>query len=1240
MNNRAYLQSFVACLLFGLLGFLGNWFKLEIFFNLDFLFGSFFVMLAILMTGQIYGVIAGFIAATCTYFLWNHPWAVIVMTGEAVFVGSMYSRNKGNLVIYDMIYWLCIGMPLVYLFYHYVMAVQIQSTTFIMLKQSMNGVFNALMANLVYTVFSLRKNGTRNRIGYSQLIFTVMVSLVLLPAMIFLVVSMRMYLKNAMESLAKEVSNTCEMSRNSVTGWIKEHHQTIQTLSALIGDPGKSGFSEMQRYVETVKAAAPSFLRMLVINKDSNTVAGSPLVDENGKSILGVNFSDRPYISIIKQNKSPYIPDVVMGKIGNPNPIVMLLAPFVVQGEYKGYCAGVIETSSISNILVDLAGKDGINITVVDGNGRVITGTAPGLKVMDRLNKPYAWGAQARTSEVVHWIPDLQPGISVLQRWRDSVLVETVALSPNYSWQLIVESPVLPVLENITRVSILGLSLLTVLTLFTVVLSRLFTEAMVSGTVKLMEISTAFPKLIGNIGQIEWPTSKIIELQELSNNFQYMAHSLSDSFQQQKFLNDSLEQRVKERTNELMKSEADLKEAHERLDSIIESLPDPTFVIDMDGKVIAWNKAVEELTGVSKTSILHKGNHEYALPFFGERRATLIDIALQGELKPSAMGYDRIQKKDDAGYRGEIFAPQAYQGKGAYLATTASVLKDSFGNVTGAIETIRDITERKRMEQALSESENKFKTFSEQSLTGMYLLQDAAFRYVNPRMAQMFGYTVEEYLKMPLNAMICPEDVGKVEEQIAKRMSGEVEAVHYTFRGLHKSGQVLFLEVYGSVIVYGGRPATMGNLLDITSRVRAEQELLKQHELQRVLLSTIPAYVYIKDTNSTYLAANKEFGELSATPENEIPGKTDYDFFPKKVAEAFRATDAQIFATGEARLNYEERGTDSEGNEVWFTTSKCPFYGPNREIAGLVGICADITERKRSELALQKSEERYRSLFENMIDGFAYCRVILENELPVGIEHLAVNCAYEELTGLKNVIGAKCTPLIPGMKESNPELFEIYGRVASSGCPERFETYLPELEIWLNVSVYSLEKGSFVAIFDNISDRKKAETGLRIAKEELEKRVEERTSELKGKTVDLENVNIALRVLLDTREEERKELEAAVAGNLRSLISPYVEKLQKTQLSATQATYLSILQSHLKEIESRFIKKLSLQSIGLTPTEIQVAVFIRDGKTTKDIAEVLHISEKAVDFHRSNIRSKLSIKNKKENLRSHLLGLS
>jgi len=141
----------------------------------------------------------------------------------------------------------------------------------------------------------------------------------------------------------------------------------------------------------------------------------------------------------------------------------------------------------------------------------------------------------------------------------------------------------------------------------------------------------------------------------------------------------------------------------------------------------------------------------------------------------------------------------------------------------------------------------------------------------------------------------------------------------------------------------------------------------------------------------------------------------------------------------------------------------------------------DITARKRAEQALSESEKLYRSLFENMLNGFAYCQMIFEQGQPQDFIYLNVNDAFETLTGLKNVVGKRVSEVIPGIRQSDAHLFEIYGRVSLSGKPERFEIYVNALQQWLWISVYSPKKGYFVSLFDVITERKKIETDLRIA---------------------------------------------------------------------------------------------------------------------------------------------------------------
>jgi PAS domain S-box-containing protein len=138
----------------------------------------------------------------------------------------------------------------------------------------------------------------------------------------------------------------------------------------------------------------------------------------------------------------------------------------------------------------------------------------------------------------------------------------------------------------------------------------------------------------------------------------------------------------------------------------------------------------------------------------------------------------------------------------------------------------------------------------------------------------------------------------------------------------------------------------------------------------------------------------------------------------------------------------------------------------------------DITDRVQAEEKLQKSEQLYRTLFQNLLNGFAYCRMLFENGKPNDFIYLAVNSAFESQTGLRSVVGRKVSDVIPGIRDTDPQLLEIYGRVAMTGESERFETFVEALQMWLSISVYSPAPEHFVAVFDVITDRKLAEKAL------------------------------------------------------------------------------------------------------------------------------------------------------------------
>jgi len=161
-------------------------------------------------------------------------------------------------------------------------------------------------------------------------------------------------------------------------------------------------------------------------------------------------------------------------------------------------------------------------------------------------------------------------------------------------------------------------------------------------------------------------------------------------------------------------------------------------------------------------------------------------------------------------------------------------------------------------------------------------------------------------------------------------------------------------------------------------------------------------------------------------------------------------------------------------------------------------------------------------------------------------------------------------------------------------------------------------------------------TALRVAEE----RLEARERELAEKNRNLEEINTALKVLLERREQDRKEFEEQVLGNVKQRVLPNLERLKGTRLEPEAKEYVRTLETGLQEIVSPFLQRLTSSYFDLTPQEIQVAGLVKDGKMTKEIADFLHISTSAVDFHRKNIRKKLGLKSRKANLRSYLLSLS
>ena len=278
---------------------------------------------------------------------------------------------------------------------------------------------------------------------------------------------------------------------------------------------------------------------------------------------------------------------------------------------------------------------------------------------------------------------------------------------------------------------------------------------------------------------------------------------------------------------ERRKAEVALREVSTRLDIIVEHLPDATFVIDADRKVVAWNRAIEQITGVPKEEMIGKGNYEYAIPFYGERRPIIIDLAFLPDEEFEKREYDAVHRSGDTLY-GEVYVPKTYGGKGAYLSATASRLRDTVGNVTGAIECIRDISERKQAEETLQANEERLRAVFD-SVQDFIFIKDVNCRYlvINNFFQKRFQIDPSVFLghtdaEIPIfeNKDMTGAIVQDTDAMVLRGETAYSELMHRV------CGTLLTLEILKTPIRDGQRNITgiCGVSRDITERRKVEEE--------------------------------------------------------------------------------------------------------------------------------------------------------------------------------------------------------------------------------------------------------------------------------------------------------------------------------------------------------------------------------------------------------------------------------
>lgn len=292
----------------------------------------------------------------------------------------------------------------------------------------------------------------------------------------------------------------------------------------------------------------------------------------------------------------------------------------------------------------------------------------------------------------------------------------------------------------------------------------------------------------------------------------------------------------------------------------------------------------------------------------------------------------------------------------------------------------------------------------------------------------------------------------------------------------------------------------------------------------------------------------------------------------------------------------------------------------------MLGIVRDISERMLAEQALKENEEKYRMLFEH--SGFATS----VSDLETG-EIIAFNKKAYESLGYTSEEFKKLSSVDIQPHKTPEEIVKEKKRVIKIGSlvgETKHKTKNGDIRdvLMSSVPIRINDKYFIQHIYIDITKWKRMNVEL-----------QNREAELEGTNKSLEEMNSALKVLLKKRDEDRTELEEKVLLGIQELVVPYLEKLKKSALDKGQEAYVDIARSNLAEITNPFPYGLTSRHLNLTPMEIKVSNLIKQGKTSKDIADLFNLSFRTIDVHRTNIRKKLGIKSEKANLRSLLLSL-
>ncbi len=828
-------------LLFGFLGYSGNYLRLPLFFGVEFLFGSIFVLIATYLYGIRMGAIVSAIASLQTYFLWGQPYAAILLILETIWVGiGLHYKNQNkqprNMVLLVLSYWLCLGAPLCFICYYFFLKFGINSVILVTLKQVTNGAFNSLIAHLCLGYLPIRRwlrhqsSDRHNHLTIQQMLFHALLAFVFFPLLAIAILIGH----QALNYIENEISNQLQTNTAEIVLDLKVWHQnnlrTLQEIAILAADD--KSWERLQFGTTTLGKVTPSLLRIYVTDVQSNILSAFPNISDSDRAELSVTIANSELFQNVRTKLSTDFSNIHNNDQMISMPHVDMAVPIIRQNRFHGIVLGALDIPQIDKILAKSSSNRKVEAFLIDRHKEIFSGSSPNIQLGNRFDVKQGGEVLSFKNDQIQWLPHIK-GAALMTRWRKSYYLQQVAIDAQNPWVLVVRlSPVdyINALENLYTY-ILAI-VLTIILLATAVANSLSLR-LVKPIAKLMRLTTELQQNLSSESDFVWQSNSFAEIDTLGYNFQVMASALREKFQEIQQANLNLEERVQERSDQLLKSEL-------RLKSITDALPSTVY---------QFRRA-------------HDGS--YSFPFMSQGTYNLFELTAEKICEDAARAFDLVIDEDLGKLIDSIEESAKTKTSWIYefrLRTPSGKLKWLSGRAQPTHQSddsiiwngiLTDITHLKEIESALQKSEERWQLAIQAADDGIWdwnLETGVIFRSARWRTILGLDPHIDDEENMDWISIIHPDDRDKVLQAQARYLNREVSRYIMEHRMRHQDGSYRWILTKAMALWdEQGKPLRLvGANSDVTDR-KLTIAALEKRESYLAMLVDVQHYLIAEST--------------------------------------------------------------------------------------------------------------------------------------------------------------------------------------------------------------------------------------------------------------------------------------------------------------------------------------------------------------------------------------------------------